>query len=200
VSDSKITCAIAVLIAATAGLGLGGCDGPNLVPTAAPGIDYHELLPQPKEDDATRPQALGETGKAAPTTASVVVADLEPAPPTAPGETKTTKSGVKYETLKEGTGPVCKAGQEVTIHYVGTLENGQVFDSSRTKGTPLKFAVGTGKVIKGWDEAVPGMKVGEQRKLFIPAAVGYGALGSPPRIPPNAPLIFEVELMDARGG
>jgi hypothetical protein len=193
-------CAIAVLIAAATGAGISGCDGPNLVPTAAPGIDYHELLPQKELADDAKPQALGESGKTSPATGSVVIADLEPAPPTALGETKTTKSGVKYETLKEGTGPVCKAGQEVSMHYVGTLENGQVFDSSRTKSTPFKFTVGAGKVIKGWDEAVPGMKVGEKRKLHIPASAAYGAQGSPPAIPPNAPLNFEVELMDVRGG
>ena len=110
---------------------------------------------------------------------------------------KTTKSGLKYETLKEGTGPEVKAGQSVTVHYTGTLENGKIFDSSREKGTPATFKIGVQAVIPGWDEGVPGMKVGERRKLFIPSHLGYGSNGSPPAIPPNADLNFDIEVLKA---
>src|SRR5206468_3795974 len=96
------------------------------------------------------------------------VSDLPPALPTAKGEVKTTPSGVKYETIKPGNGAVAKAGQRVTVHYVGTLEDGRKFDSSRDRDKPATFSIGTGDVIKGWDEAVPGMKIGEVRKLIVP--------------------------------
>ena len=119
-----------------------------------------------------------------------------PALPTAKGETKTTKNGVKYETLKEGTGDELKPGSVASFHYEGKLENGTVFDSSRKKGEPLKVAVGTGKLIKGWEEGLPGMKVGEIRKLFVPSALGYADRDAPGgKIPPNSNLIFEVELL-----
>ena len=110
-----------------------------------------------------------------------------PALPTAKGETKTTPSGVKYETLKEGTGPEAKAGQKIRIHYTGTLENGKMFDSSRDRGQPFPITIGTGQVIKGWDEAVPGMKVGERRRLTIPSQAAYGVQGQPPRSRPTRP-------------
>ncbi len=116
------------------------------------------------------------------------------APPTAKGETKTTPSGVKYETLKEGTGPEAKAGQKIKIHYTGMLQNGTKFDSSRD-GEPLPVTIGIRQVIKGWDEGVPGMKVGERRRLTIPSQAAYGAAGRPPAIPPDSILIFDVELM-----
>jgi len=142
----------------------------------------------PKEDPA---QANGETGMAA---SSSVLPGLVPAPPSAKGETKTTPSGVEYTTLKAGAGDPAAAGQRVTVHYVGKLDDGKVFDSSRARDKPSQFEIGTGKVIKGWDEAVPGMKVGEVRNLTVPPAAGYGALGKDP-IPPNATLHFEIELM-----
>jgi FKBP-type peptidyl-prolyl cis-trans isomerase len=123
---------------------------------------------------------------------------LKPAPPTAKGETKTTASGTKYETLKEGKGAEVKAGQSVTVHYTGTLENGKIFDSSRDRGKPATFRIGVGQVIKGWDEAVPGMKVGEIRKLTISPNAAYGALGKPPVIPSDATLIFEIEVIGTK--
>ena len=119
-----------------------------------------------------------------------------PAPPTAKGETKTTKGGVKYETLQEGTGPQLKSGQAATFHYVGSLEKGKVFDTTRKSNEPRKFRIGIDPLIKGWEEAIPGMKVGEIRKMIIPPALGYGEEGKPPEIPPNATLIFEVELVE----
>jgi FKBP-type peptidyl-prolyl cis-trans isomerase len=107
----------------------------------------------------------------------------------------TTPSGLKYTILKAGTGAKPKPGQEVFVHYTGTLTNGKKFDSSRDKGTPFSFKVGAGQVIPGWDEALSTMKVGERRKLTIPPKLGYGAAGAGGVIPPNATLIFDVELL-----
>jgi peptidylprolyl isomerase len=107
----------------------------------------------------------------------------------------TTKSGLKYEDLKEGTGAEAKKGDTVEVHYTGTLTNGKKFDSSLDRGQPFSFKLGAGQVIKGWDEGVAGMKVGGKRKLMIPPELGYGARGAGGVIPPNAELIFEVELL-----
>lgn len=109
-----------------------------------------------------------------------------------------TESGLRYVDLVEGTGPSPQAGQTAVVHYTGTLENGTKFDSSRDRGQPLEFPIGRGRVIKGWDEGVMTMKVGGRRKLTVPPALGYGAAGSPPTIPPNATLLFDVELLDVR--
>ena len=95
-----------------------------------------------------------------------------------------------------GTGPAAKAGDKVRVHYTGTLMNGTIFDSSKDRGTPFDFAIGTGAVIKGWDEGVVGMKVGGKRRLVIPQAMGYGDDGNPPNIPPKAGLKFEIELLE----
>jgi peptidylprolyl isomerase len=110
------------------------------------------------------------------------------------------KSGLKYAILKPGKGAVAKAGQHVFMHYTGWLTNGKKFDSSLDRGDPFDFDLGTGQVIKGWDEGVAGMKVGEKRQLVIPGALGYGPSGTPDgTIPPNATLIFDVELLRIGG-
>jgi len=106
-----------------------------------------------------------------------------------------TASGLGYVDLVEGTGPQPKTGDSVRVHYTGWLENGKKFDSSHDRREPLVFAVGRGQVIKGWDEGVGSMKVGGKRKLVIPAGLGYGSQGAGGVIPPNATLIFEVELL-----
>jgi len=107
----------------------------------------------------------------------------------------TTASGLQYTDDHEGTGAAAKAGDTVEVHYTGTLQDGTKFDSSRDRGTPFSFHLGAGRVIKGWDEGVAGMKVGGKRTLIIPANLGYGARGVPNLIPPNAVLRFEVELL-----
>ena len=107
-----------------------------------------------------------------------------------------TASGLKYVDLVVGTGASPKAGQTVTVHYTGRLENGKQFDSSN--GQPIPFRIGVGAVIKGWDEGLMSMKEGGKRKLIVPSDLGYGKFGRPPDIPPNATLIFEVELLGVR--
>jgi peptidylprolyl isomerase len=107
-----------------------------------------------------------------------------------------TASGLKYTDVAEGSGATTQNGQMLTVHYTGTLQNGTKFDSS-VGGEPYRFRLGSGSVIKGWDEGLLGMKVGGRRKLVIPATLGYGARGTP-NIPPNSTLLFDIELLDAK--
>lgn len=107
-------------------------------------------------------------------------------------------SGLQYSIAKEGTGATAVSGNKVDVHYTGWLMDGKKFDSSRDRGRPFSFKVGGGEVIRGWDEGVAGMKVGEQRYLVIPAPLGYGARGAGGVIPPNANLVFKVELVAVR--
>ncbi len=109
-----------------------------------------------------------------------------------------TATGLEYEDVLEGTGASPKVGQTAVVHYVGTLTNGTKFDSSRDSGKPFSFKIGVGQVIQGWDEGVATMKVGGIRKMTIPPALGYGARGAGGVIPPNATLLFEVELLEIR--
>ncbi len=97
-----------------------------------------------------------------------------------------------------GTGTPAVAGKTVSMHYIGMLEDGTVFDSSHTRGTPYEFKLGAGNVIKGWDMGIPGMKVGGKRRFIINAEYAYGAAGYPPTIPANATLVFDVELMSVK--
>jgi peptidylprolyl isomerase len=107
-----------------------------------------------------------------------------------------TNSGLEYEDTTVGDGVSPQAGQRVTEHYTGWLMNGTKFDSSRDRGNPFTFTLGRGQVIAGWDEGVATMRVGGQRKLTIPANLGYGAYGAAGVIPPNATLVFDVELLE----
>ena len=107
----------------------------------------------------------------------------------------TTASGLIYDDTIEGEGDVAQAGQTVSVHYTGWLTDGTKFDSSKDRNDPFEFPLGAGHVIRGWDEGVQGMKVGGARKLTIPSDLGYGARGAGGVIPPNATLVFEVELL-----
>ncbi len=119
------------------------------------------------------------------------------------GSTVTTSSGLKLIDAQVGTGATPKTGQTCVMHYTGWLyENGakgRKFDSSLDRGQPFEFPIGTGRVIRGWDEGVATMKVGGKRTLIIPPELGYGARGAGNVIPPNATLLFEVELLDVKG-
>ena len=112
----------------------------------------------------------------------------------------TTASGLQYEDTVTGTGAEAAPGRNVTVHYTGWLyqdgQQGAKFDSSRDRNDPFEFSLGAGMVIRGWDEGVAGMKIGGQRTLIIPPALGYGARGAGGVIPPNATLKFDVELLD----
>jgi FKBP-type peptidyl-prolyl cis-trans isomerase len=176
---------------------LGGCDGPpEIINAMPPGA----LPPAPaaEKDPMKGPQALGETvvrrkqGQKTVETAAIPLAEA-----TAKGEVKETASKVKYETLQAGKGMLAKSGSKVKVLYKGTLENGEVFDSTHKEGkdVPFEFTPGVSGVIKGWHEGIVGMRVGERRKLTIPPEAAYGADGSPPKIGPNATLTFEVELL-----
>jgi FKBP-type peptidyl-prolyl cis-trans isomerase len=115
-------------------------------------------------------------------------------------EGTTTDTGLKIVDKVCGDGDVAESGQTVTVHYVGTLEDGTQFDSSRDRGEPFEFPLGAGMVIKGWDEGVVGMAVGGMRTLTIPPELGYGSEGAGGVIPPDATLTFEVELLEVAEG
>ncbi|NJM66048.1 MAG: FKBP-type peptidyl-prolyl cis-trans isomerase [Acaryochloris sp. RU_4_1] len=146
------------------------------------------------------PEASAEAIQLPP--AQTMVADL-PVPQESPSnmtpnpdaEYITTESGLKYRDLQVGSGEQPLVGQMVVVHYTGTLTDGSKFDSSRDRNQPFSFPIGKGRVIKGWDEGVGSMKVGGRRELVIPAKLGYGSKGAGGVIPPNATLIFDVELL-----
>ncbi len=129
----------------------------------------------------------GNNKSSAPSTAS---------PMKVTGQPTTTASGLQYWDIVVGTGATAAPGIIVKVHYSGFLTTGEKFDSSRDRGVPFSFPLGAGQVIKGWDEGVAGMKVGGQRQLRIPPQLGYGATGAGGAIPPNATLIFDVQLLE----
>jgi peptidylprolyl isomerase len=151
----------------------------------------------PNADVATDSTAVTTT-----TAAAAPVAEAPKGPEmdtfSIPTNLQTSPTGLKYFVEQEGTGAQAFIGQTVSVHYTGWLENGTEFDSSRRKGRPLEFPLGMNRVIKGWEEGIAGMKVGEKRTLVVPPSLGYGARGMGGVIPPNATLIFKVELMGTR--
>jgi len=129
-----------------------------------------------------------ETGSAQPGPAPTAQPQEEPAWQSLP-------SGLQYQVFQPGTGATAGSGDTVAVHYVGVLEDGTPFDSSIERNEPFTFTLGAGRVIQGWEQGVLGMKVGEVRRLAIPPALGYGQQGSPPTIPPNAILVFTIQLL-----
>jgi FKBP-type peptidyl-prolyl cis-trans isomerase FkpA len=146
-----------------------------------------QIEPPPEPPEAKKPAAIASAKPAEP-------AEKPAEKPAEPPSNE--KLGVKD--LVVGKGAEAKAGDTVKVHYVGTLPDGKEFDASKKHGQPFDFELGAGRVIKGWDQGVAGMKVGGKRKLTVPPSLGYGARGSPPVIPPNATLLFEVELLEVK--
>jgi FKBP-type peptidyl-prolyl cis-trans isomerase len=109
-----------------------------------------------------------------------------------------TSSGLEYIEVQAGTGAQAAAGKTVSVHYTGKFQDGRVFDSSISRGQPISFKLGVGQVIKGWDEGIALMKVGGKAQLIIPSNLGYGERGAGGVIPPNATLVFDVELVDVK--
>ena len=200
-STLMLTAAAIALALATA-----GCKHETENPSTPP-----QTTPPPVTAPATNPPATpGATSTTAPTGQPAATAPVKMPPPTgAQSATQPTTPPKKVEAakpakipgliikdLKVGTGEEAVAGKTVTVNYTGKLTNGTVFDSSLKPGrTPFVFTLGGGQVIKGWDLGVAGMKVGGKRQLTISPELGYGSAGMPPVIPPNATLVFEVELL-----
>ncbi|OIP78707.1 MAG: peptidylprolyl isomerase [Oscillatoriales cyanobacterium CG2_30_44_21] len=138
---------------------------------------------------------VGAPSTGAPTTTELKIEEATPLKDMSDTEIKETGSGLKYQVIVAGTGATPKKGDTVVVHYTGTLEDGSKFDSSRDRNSPFSFKLGVGQVIKGWDEGLSNMRVGDRYKLIIPPDLGYGARGAGGVIPPNATLIFDVELL-----
>ena len=149
------------------------------------------------QQSKTSESSTSTTETQATTTTPAPTAQTPPAGAAAGGQEVTMPSGLKYTDMTVGTGATAESGKKVSVHYTGWLQsNNSKFDSSLDHGQPFQFTLGAGQVIKGWDEGVAGMKVGGKRKLVIPSDLGYGPTGTPGGpIPPNATLVFDVELL-----
>ena len=142
--------------------------------------------------------ACGGGGEEASPTPTPSATQVQGGPPAVSGTPTVTASGLQIIDIKVGTGASPQTGQTVEVNYTGWLADGTKFDSSLDRGQTFSFVIGTGQVIPGWDEGVASMKVGGQRRLIIPPELAYGASGNPPRIPANAQLIFDVELLSIK--
>ena len=156
----------------------------------------------PKQDAIQSEPAPGASGEAKqPAASATLIPAGKPPPQEKPPETPPptpTNEKLEMKDLVVGKGTEAKTGDAVKVHYVGTLPDGKEFDSSKKHNQPFDFELGAGRVIKGWDQGVAGMKIGGKRKLTVPPSLGYGARGFPPVIPPNSTLIFEVELLEVK--
>lgn len=171
-----------------------GCAPPSqIVPVPPPGLELRRQIPISPDGEA---QALGEQPAAAAAGKSLAPANALTTPATPIGQAVTTKSGLKVETVKAGTGAEAKPGMLVRVNYAGKMTDGKQFDASKP-GKPYEFRVAVDSVIAGWHEGVAGMKVGEIRKLTIPPNLAYGSEGKAP-IPPNSTLLFDIELVDTK--
>jgi FKBP-type peptidyl-prolyl cis-trans isomerase len=149
---------------------------------------------QPKSGPVAAGESTATTAVAA-AVAAPVVASQDTAVWVLKGKPVRTASGLAYWDARVGDGALAQPGKAVRVHYVGRFQDGTVFDQSYSRGEPIAFRLGAGQVIKGWEEGIAGMKVGGRRKLVIPPSIGYGAAGYPGAIPPNATLVFQVELV-----
>jgi peptidylprolyl isomerase len=169
---------------------LAGCGGSSNSSTITIGAEHSADSALVKQTETSTTKSTATATAKTPTSGPL---SKEPTvtPPSGPAPKK-----LEVKDLITGTGPEAKAGQTVTVNYVGALYNGgKVFDASWKRKEPFSFPLGKGQVIAGWDQGVPGMKVGGRRELVIPAALAYGAKGSGSTIPPNAPLVFVVDLL-----
>lgn len=184
--------ALAAIVAAAA---IAGCGSSNSI---APGSENPKAAAEAKQLE--RAEASESTSTTAASSSAVAAKTPTSGPlskePTVQPPSGPPPSSLVTKELVKGTGAVAKAGDSVTVNYVGVLfKNGKVFNASWETGQPFTFVLGRGQVIHGWDNGVVGMKVGGRRELIIPAAEAYGSEGRPPKIPPNSPLIFVVDLL-----
>jgi FKBP-type peptidyl-prolyl cis-trans isomerase len=183
-----------VMVAAGLVAILGCLDPPEMVPMTPPGVELKRMPPIPEGKGA---QAIGEQPAQVAAQSTDEVLSKAMSPPTKVGETRKTASGLEYSTLKEGTGAEAKPGMAVLIHFKSMYTDGREFENSRTDNEPTSFRLGAGMMMKGIDEGVAGMRVGEIRKLMIPGRLAYVA-ESKKGVPPNTPIIVEVELLVAK--
>jgi len=187
ISRFRLPAVVALLALALVGAGCGGSDSESAADQAAAQAESEAKNQKPP------PAAKPVTATTATPTAGEKDINTKPK---VPKGTPPPPTSLKAETLIAGNGPAIKTGEKATVEYVGVLfKDGQEFDSSWGKGKqPFSFTLGGGQVIQGWEQGVPGMKVGERRRLTIPADLAYGTQGSPPKIGPNEPLIFDIDL------
>jgi peptidylprolyl isomerase len=185
----------AALLAAAllAGLAIAGCGsgGSSTITVGNENSADNSLIKETSSSSKTSETSTSKTASVKTPTSGPLSTEPKVTPPTGPAPAK-----LETKELIKGTGPEAKAGEKITVNYVGVLyKGGTEFNASWETKEPFSFTLGEGQVIKGWDQGIPGMKVGGRRELIIPAELAYGKAGSPPKIPANAPLVFVVDLL-----